>query len=109
MAGRKELHVLYQPDLDLAEYRRLFDTGDLSGEFMPYYRRSPAAPRIASGVVLASAPIIVLLRDPVERYRSAMQHYAGRVADTVAALDPETRIRLVGSDAAWGGMYATQL
>jgi Sulfotransferase family len=106
---RADVRTLYGPRPNLDRYRGLFDTGDLSGEFTPYYLRSPLAPRAAAAAALPSAPIVVLLRDPVERYKLAMQHYESKASESLAALDRQTRVRLVGSDAAWGGMYATHL
>ena len=47
------------------------------------------------------ARILVLLRDPVERYRSGVLHRA--------SLDPERRKTLIASDAIERGRYGTQM
>jgi hypothetical protein len=109
---RKELHALYR-DLDggagLEAYRALFDTDGLPGEWTPYYLRAPWVPAVAAKACRPQAPILVLLRDPIERFASAMRFYGGRRAHETAELDAAARVRLVSSDVTWAGMYATQL
>lgn len=109
--GEKELHQLYLPfheawgEADREAYRAQFRLPH-SGEFTPYYLRAPWVPHVAREVLDRSAPIIVLLRDPVDRYESAVRLGIdqGRFDGDVGAA-----IRAVASDAAWGGMYATHL
>lgn len=105
--GRKELHELYRPDVDLAAYRQLF-TG-CAGEWTPYYLRAPWVPALAARVLRPAAPVLVLLRDPVERFASAMRHQAGRADRDMPGVDPRVRVRFTWSDAIWAGMYADQL
>lgn len=110
--GAKELHQLYLPfdrqwqRDDIDRYRELFPGDRLAGEFTPYYLRAPWAPRIARTTVRGDAPIIVLLRDPVERYESAIRF---RMKQGLFENDRRSFIRYASSDATWAGMYATQL
>lgn len=113
--GRKELHLLY-PDLlstwsdaQKDAYRALFSNADgLAGECTPYYLRALWVPPIVTAVCQPSAPLIVLLRDPIERFASAMRH---EFRSLHRRGDSPTRewVRWVASDAQWAGMYATQL
>lgn len=113
--GRKELHLLY---LDLLSawsqdqkdaYRSLFaDADGLAGEFTPYYLRALWVPLVATAVCRPSAPIIVLLRDPIERFASAMRHEFRRLQRRGETPSGEW-VRYIASDAQWAGMYATQL
>jgi hypothetical protein len=75
-AGRKELHALYMPGVDVDAYRALFR--GCAGEWTPFYLRAPWVPPIAARVLREDTPVLVLLRDPVERFASAMRHEAGR-------------------------------
>lgn len=111
---RKELHALYPNILSYwsverrASYQSLFDVENgLAGEFTPYYLRALWVPSVAVSVCLDSAPFIVLLRDPVERFASAMRLNLGRLHQDDEA--SAKWVRSVASDAQWGGMYATQL
>lgn len=113
--GRKELHLLY-PDLrstwsetQIDTYKSLFTNADgLAGEFTPYYLRALWVPPIAAAVCEPSAPLIVLLRDPIERFASAMRHEFRRLRRRGENPSSEW-VRWVASDAQWAGMYATQL
>ncbi|GAB3433185.1 sulfotransferase [Flindersiella endophytica] len=105
---RKELHLLDRPDPDLAAYRELF--GPYAGEWTPYYLRSPAVPPIAAKAIGQDTVVLVLLRDPIERFASAMRHLQTQWEPH--DLVPRLRHRLthlMTSDAVWGGMYAVQL
>ena len=77
---KKELHRLYQtlnrPNATpkrIGKYLKLFDVEGYPGEFTPFYLRALWVPEIARQVVGPDTPIIVLLRDPVERFESAMR------------------------------------
>lgn len=169
--GKYEHHVLYRFGLmrDWNEkakhrYQKVFADEQVKlGEFTPYYLRSSWTPEIALDVLPDDAPLIVLLRDPVDRFGSALRHamgtalkryrkslkaakeatpevesrgllsriperfksakkeaYVERVAratdESLVIGNPKkkphidrTWLRFVGSDVAWGGMYATQL
>jgi hypothetical protein len=103
--GRKEQQALPKiaaGRMDPAWYLELFQSR-LAGEFTPRYLRCLSSPKIAAGLCREDAPIIVLLRDPVERFISAMRRYEGR--KTRAALP----YRAVFIEAQWAGMYADQL
>lgn len=113
--GRKELHLLY-PDLLSAwsesqkdAYRSLFtDAEGLAGEFTPYYLRALWVPPIVTAVCDPSTPLIVLLRDPIERFASAMRHEFRRLQQRDESPSGEW-VRQIASDAQWAGMYAVQL
>lgn len=107
-AKQKELHILYRgltEAVDIDEYRGAFDTSGIAGEWTPFYLRALWVPPIALRVTEPNVPFLVLLRDPVERFASAMRLEAGR--QTIA--DPQVAVRMLGADAQWAGMYATQL
>src|SRR5690606_38931513 len=55
------------------------DDGIRRGEWTPQYLRHASAPGVAARRV-PDAPVLVLLRDPVERFRSAMRLAATRAA-----------------------------
>jgi hypothetical protein len=112
---RKELHGLYSSLMDgwgeqeKESYRAMFDVGGLSGECTPYYLRACWMAPLARDILPPEAPVIVLLRDPVERFASAMRHKLTRseLAHEERGRLPE--LRNLYSDAQWGGMYASQL
>lgn len=81
--GMKEHHVLYRFGLvkewnkkSSARYRKVFssDDGVLLGEWTPYYMRSPWTANVARVVLPEESPILVLLRDPIDRFASALRH-----------------------------------
>jgi hypothetical protein len=175
-AGKKEHHWLYQYGLTREwtpaardEYRSRFASGDVKlGEFTPYYLRASWICALTADAIADNAPILVLVRDPVDRFASALRHEMelairrrrkylkrtkvdkgrgndvrpgrllrvategskklrqkvqrpGAVLPKNILGDPEvpiqppnafwdrTWLRFVGSDAAWGGMYAAHL
>ncbi len=102
--GRKEQQLLHQvadgrvPD---AEYLDLFpDDGIRRGEWTPHYMRHASTPGVAARLVPAG-PVLVLLRDPVERFRSAMRLAAtrGKSWPYPVPINVQT----------WSGFYADQL
>jgi hypothetical protein len=115
--GRKEGHFFDRflaqawSDAEIARYHTLFDPARRSGEFTPAYLRSLWVPSLARRACGDGVVLLVLLRDPVERFFSAMRWYATR--PEVPAPDERRRflgwVRDKGNDALWGGMYATQL
>ena len=170
--GKYEHHVLYRFGLmrdwnpkAKHRYQKAFDDDKIKlGEFTPYYLRSAWTPEIAKDAIPEDAPLIVLLRDPVDRFASSLRHAMGTALkryrkdqkaakeasveaprarglksripsrfrsekkdeylDRVAMATDEnlvigkpkknpyidrTWLRFVGSDVAWGGMYAAQL
>ncbi len=109
--GRKELYFFDRffaepvPD-DLAErYHRLFPrpAGTIAGEWSPRYMTDfwslPLLARIAP-----EARILIMLRDPVERYRSGI----GRELRLADRHDTVTDIAVVG-DAIWRSQYHRQV
>jgi sulfotransferase family protein len=82
--GKKEQHLLHKvADGVVAAdgYLSLFpaEDGVRRGEWTPQYLRHASVPAAAARLVPA-APVLVLLRDPVERFRSAMRLAATRAA-----------------------------
>lgn len=74
--GKKEQHLLHKvgdarkPESD---YTELFpDDEVIRGEWTPQYLRHASAPATAARLV-PDAPLLVVLRDPVERFRSSMR------------------------------------
>ena len=104
--GRKEQHALSQlgGPADPDAYRRLFPPDAARGEWTPFYLRAMSAPHLASQLTPADAPILVLLRDPVERFASAMRLWLMRKRRR----ESESFGGVYG-DAQWAGMYADQL
>src|SRR3954453_3892110 len=74
--GKKEQHLLQKVAdgvLPAADYLELFPPDAVRrGEWTPQYLRHASAPAAAARL-LPDAPVLVLLRDPVERFRSAMR------------------------------------
>ncbi|MGZ4488721.1 MAG: hypothetical protein ACXVW1_12370, partial [Nocardioides sp.] len=79
--GKKEqqlLHKVADGRVPEAEYLDLFPAdGVRRGDWTPQYLRHASTPAAAARLV-PDAPILVLLRDPVERFRSAMRLAATR-------------------------------
>jgi hypothetical protein len=113
--NRKELHALYTSLVEewdeqgKEEYRALFDVEGLPGECTPYYLRACWVAPLAGAVLSPDAPVIVLLRDPVERFASAMRHMLSRAELANEGHAKGAKLRNLSSDAQWGGMYASQL
>ena len=80
--GRKEQHLLHKVGdgvEPLSSYLDLFpDDGVRRGEWTPQYLRHSSAPFTAARVLAPEAPVLVVLRDPVERFLSAMRLAATR-------------------------------
>lgn len=101
--GTKELHILQRERVDLDKYRALFADGDRTGEFTPRYMRSLiSVPRVRR-VLPDEAPILVLLRDPIDRFESVMRLRAQRGNNI------NKNFAQAVSDHIWTGMYADQL
>lgn len=126
---KKELHYfdpfLTRPFTDehACEYRALF-RGEYSGEFTPGYLRWPWVPDLARRACGEDIVLIVLLRDPIERFASVLRYAAykrfkstggrrpprgGRSAQAGAIGRWGVHETTLGTMAAWGGMYAAQL
>ncbi|MCG3133911.1 MAG: hypothetical protein HMLKMBBP_01178 [Planctomycetes bacterium] len=115
--GKKEAHFfdrfLASPwsDARISAYHASFPAVRAPGEFTPAYLRCLWVPRLLARAVPADTLLVVLLRDPVERFRSSLRWMATRPG---APAEADGRawlhwVRDKGDDALWGGMYATQL
>ena len=102
--GKKEQHLLHKVAdgvIEPADYLDLFPAdGVRRGDWTPQYLRHASAPAAAARW-LPDAPVLVLLRDPVERFRSAM-----RLAATRGKSWPYPVPITVQT---WTGFYADQL
>jgi hypothetical protein len=115
--GRKELHFfnrfLIRPwsEDEARAYRGLFEgaEGRLPGEFTPFYLRGLWIPSLARQACGAEVVLVVLLRDPVERFVSAISWYTREVEPPAEPGELARWAREKGADALWAGMYATQL
>jgi hypothetical protein len=115
---RPELHVFdrlwdrWPTEADAAAYHRYFPRpdGSLAGEKTPDYIDSPwALPMLASAA--PDAKVIVLFRDPIERYLSGRAH-AERAWDGSAIPTAQRTLadrRRVVAEAIDKGRYASQL
>ncbi len=105
---RKELHFFDRfgaeemTEAHVAEYAELFRRrrGEICGEWTPRYMGDVWALRLIKRAA-PDARILVLLRDPIERYRSGILHRAQRGA--------YRRPELIASDAIERGRYGTQM
>src|SRR4051812_49516016 len=81
--GKKEQHLLHKVAdgvLAAEDYLSLFPAdGVRRGEWTPQYLRHASVPAAAARLV-PDAPVLVLLRDPLDRFRSAMRLAATRAA-----------------------------
>ena len=107
--GTKEHHRLYgygltrewSPD-DRDDYRDVFTSDSLKlGEFTPYYLRASWICELTAQTLPEDAPIIVLVRDPIDRFASAIRHEmaaAGRrYRKLVAAKSAEAKVAVAPS------------
>jgi hypothetical protein len=87
---------------DVAAYHELFprEEGQVVGEWTPRYMRDFWTPRLLHRAA-PDARLLVLVRDPLERFRSGVVH-------TLRAA-PEQGREVVATDAIDRGRYATQL
>jgi hypothetical protein len=105
---KKELHFfdrfcareLVAEDVDA--YHRLFpsEPGELAGEWTPRYMHDFWTPRLLRRVA-PEAKLLVMLRDPIERYRSGIPHRLSRT--------PERPQPTLVADAVERSRYALQL
>lgn len=102
--GKKEQHLLHKVGdgrFDAEEYLALFpDDGVRRGDWTPQYLRHASTPAVTARL-LPDIPLFVVLRDPVERFRSAM-----RLAATRGKSWPYPVPITVQT---WTGCYADQL
>jgi len=104
--GKKEQHLLHKVGdgvEPVSAYLDLFpDDGVRRGEWTPQYLRHASAPATAARLLPPTAPVLVLLRDPVERFLSAMRLAATRAKSPWPYPVPITV-------QAFSGFYADQL
>jgi hypothetical protein len=81
-----------------AQFRRR--DGQIAGEWTPRYMADAWAGRVLRRAA-PDAKLLILLRDPIERFRSGVLHRASR--------GPDRRLALISSDAIERGRYGTQL
>lgn len=103
--GRKEQQALQKVArgvLDERDYAALFPADGLHrGDFTPRYLNNAAVPAVAERLLPPHAPVVAILRDPVERLASALRR--------------RTKLRnpwpyeAAFAYAQWSGMYAQQL
>lgn len=102
--GKKEqqlLHRVADGNIPAEQYLSLFpDDGIKRGDFSPSYLRHPSA-GLAVPRLVPDAPIVVLLRDPVDRFRSAMRLAVTRGKDSLSGTATSLQT--------WAGYYADQL
>ena len=103
---KKEQHLLHKVGDGFRtpeEYLGLFpDDGVRRGEWTPQYLRHASAPATAARILSPGAPILALLRDPVDRFLSAMRLAATRGTSPWPYPVPITV-------QTWSGFYADQL
>lgn len=89
-------------DGDVAAYHDLFPRkeGQLAGEWTPRYMRDVWGPRVLARAA-PDAKLLVMFRDPVERYRSGVLHSSARKAGR--------KMTWLSTDAVERGRYADQL
>jgi hypothetical protein len=105
---RKELHFFDRfcahemRQADVEAYHDLFARrrGQIAGEWTPRYMGDVCTPRLLHRAA-PEAKLLVLLRDPVERFRSGMLHQLTRA--------PERASAMVAAEAIERGRYALQL
>lgn len=104
--GRKEQHLLHKVGDGVepaSTYLDLFPRGELRrGDWTPQYLRHASAPATAARLIGPEVPVLVLLRDPVERFVSAMRLAATRAKSPWPYPVPITV-------QAFSGFYADQL
>lgn len=106
---KKELHFFDRfdgrpmGDADVEAYHDLFPRkrGQVVGEWTPGYMGDFATPRLLRRAA-PDARLLVLLRDPIERFRSGVMHRMSRGG-------PDRSFQTSAVDAIERGRYATQL
>jgi Sulfotransferase domain len=105
---RKEQHFFDRfgavelTDADIAAYHARFPRrpGQLAGEWTPRYMHDFWTPRLLARAA-PDAKLLIMFRDPIERFRSGAPHRLSRT--------PDARLEAVTADAIERGRYATQL
>ncbi len=105
---RKEQHFFDRfaarelTDADVADYHARFPRkpGQIAGEWTPRYMHDFWTPPLIARAA-PDAKLLIMFRDPVERFRSGVPHRLGQ--------RPDHRLEAVTADAIERGKYATQL
>jgi hypothetical protein len=116
LGAGKELHFfdgLFARDFtdgDVARYHALFarPAGTLTGEWSPRYMHSFWTPRLLRRAA-PDARILVMLRDPLERYRSGLSHELARVGRVERRRRGTHVAAMCAADALSRSLYAPQL
>ena len=107
--GRRKEQHFFDPfaarpltDEDIAAYHRLFprEPGQVAGEWTPRYMRDFWTPPLLRRAA-PDARLLVMLRDPIERYRSGVVHRLTRT--------PQRRAEAIAGDGIERGRYGLQL
>ena len=101
--GKKEqqlLHRVADGNVAAEEYLSLFPDDLRRGDFSPSYLRHPSVGTVVPRLV-PDAPIVVLLRDPIDRFRSAMRLAVTRGKSELSGTPTSLQT--------WAGYYADQL
>jgi hypothetical protein len=87
---------------DIAEYHARFPRkpGQIAGEWTPRYMHDFWTPKLIARAA-PEAKLLIMFRDPIERFRSGVPHRLSRTASA--------RMEAVTADAIERGRYATQL
>jgi hypothetical protein len=107
-SGRKEQHFFDQfatrelTGQRIARYHKRFPRGpgQIAGEWTPRYMHDFWTPPLIRRAA-PDAKLLMMFRDPIERYRSGVPHRVGRSTDP--------KLEAVCADATERGRYATQL
>jgi hypothetical protein len=105
---RKEQHFFDRfcavelTEADIAAYHARFprEPGQIAGEWTPRYMHDFWTPRLIARAA-PGAKLLIMFRDPIERFRSGAPHRLSRT--------PDARLEAVTADAIERGRYATQL
>jgi hypothetical protein len=105
---RKEQHFFDRfcavelTDADITEYHARFPRrpGQIAGEWTPRYMHDFWTPPLIARAA-PDAKLLIMFRDPIERFRSGVPHRLSRT--------PDGRLEAVTADAIERGRYATQL
>lgn len=105
--GKKEQQALQKVArgvLDERDYTELFPADGLfRGDFTPRYLNNASVPVVAAALLPRRAPVVAILRDPVERFASALRKRTKTPARTRWPYEAALAY------AQWAGMYAGQL
>ena len=105
--GKKEQHLLHKVGDGLvpaSDYLELFPAdGVRRGEWTPQYLRHASAPATAARLLGPDVPVLVLLRDPVERFllRDAPRGHPGDVPVALPGADHGAGASAASTPTSW--------